>query len=78
MSDICTAQWHDDHGKDHECYDDADHTGGHECGCGARVPRWLLDAATAHIARQHAARPITDWHGAAPNAHDGSKWEDTP
>lgn len=54
MSDICTAQWQDDHGKDHECFDDADHAGGHECGCGARVPRWLLEAATGDRATVRA------------------------
>jgi chromosome segregation ATPase len=38
----CAVAWVDDYGKDHECFDDPGHRGGHECGCGARVPQHLL------------------------------------
>lgn len=59
----CTAAWRDDWGKEHECYDEPEHAGGHECGCGARVPAYLLDIA-ARLARAvefvaHLDRPLT-------------------
>jgi hypothetical protein len=38
----CLAAWQDDHDKDHGCIEDVGHAGGHECGCGARVPQHLL------------------------------------
>jgi hypothetical protein len=41
----CPAVWVDDWGKPHECFDDNDHLGQHECSCGATVPRRLLDLA---------------------------------
>ena len=41
----CNVEWIDDRGRDHECQEDNGHGGAHECGCGARVPRHILDLA---------------------------------